>query len=130
MNENMSTALDDLKIVTAWLLSISRDKSLLYHPGDPDPRDRIVVIELGELGQYPPGCMLNGVLEVVPDGASLKIFTVSGELVADIQPVNGRAEWGGRNKQGQRVAPGTYLYLIQKGKETLKAGKIILVRGP
>jgi len=78
---------------------------------------------------FNPSTAFGGVLkaETMPEGSSLRIFTVSGELVADIQPVSGRAEWDGKNKTGRMVSPGTYYYRIQMGKKSMKSGTVVVV---
>ena len=66
--------------------------------------------------------------EMIQEGGILKIFTISGDLVREIIPKNGRAEWDGRNQRDRMVASGTYYYLIQRGKEVLKTGKLVVIR--
>lgn len=79
---------------------------------------------------FNPDTAFGGVLkiEIIPDDSTFSIFTVSGELVKEIIPIGGRAEWDGRNRNGRTVSAGSYYYLVRVGKETLKAGKIVVVR--
>lgn len=61
----------------------------------------------------------------VPDGLVVRIYTMSGELVKEIdQVLNTFAYWDGRNSKGEEVASGVYLFAI--GRNT--RGVIALVR--
>lgn len=63
----------------------------------------------------------------VPDDARVFLYTVSGEKVAEL-PVRGmRAEWDGRNAQGEPVAGGTYYLLVKRGTAVLHRVRVILM---
>lgn len=67
------------------------------------------------------------------DGSQVKILTINGQLIRELNPENfsevkgGLAQWDGRNLQGDLVATGVYLFLVtnQEGQE--RAGKILVV---
>ncbi|MBI4056033.1 MAG: Ig-like domain-containing protein [Elusimicrobia bacterium] len=61
--------------------------------------------------------------------ATIRIFTVSGDLVTTIEETDGdgRTAWDVKNHKGQDVASGLYIYLIQNGSEKFK-GELIVVK--
>jgi hypothetical protein len=65
---------------------------------------------------------------VVP-GSIVSIYTISGELVRDVQSPQIRTQWDGRNRFGAPVSPGVYFFLIrnQASGQVLK-GKIFVVK--
>ena len=65
---------------------------------------------------------------------TIKIFTVSGELVRTLQPGtsnnmgnDGRAVWDGKNENGERVARGLYICLIADPSGNKKVMKIAVL---
>jgi hypothetical protein len=75
-----------------------------------------------------PGEAVNGTLKfaVLPKGAQVEIFSVSGEKVWD-RPERGlRVEWDGRNDKGNPCAPGIYYYVIRAGDRILLKGKFVM----
>ncbi len=79
---------------------------------------------------YDPDMAVGGTLKAVgmPEGALLKIFTVSGERVATIWEKNGRAEWNGRNERDLSCPPGIYYYLVTWNGAGWRQGKFVLSR--
>jgi hypothetical protein len=65
---------------------------------------------------------------IVP-GSIVSIYTISGELVRDIQSPQIRTQWDGRNRFGSPASPGIYFFLIrnQASGQVLK-GKIFVVK--
>ncbi|MBI4248887.1 MAG: fibronectin type III domain-containing protein, partial [Elusimicrobia bacterium] len=60
----------------------------------------------------------------LPAGASIRIYTVAGELVQELQSnAAGIASWNGRNRSGEKAASGVYFVFIEKDGErkTFKA---------
>lgn len=56
--------------------------------------------------------------------ARLRIFTVAGELVAELpEPL-----WNGRNQHGEKVASGVYLFVLTDTDGEVGRGKFLLVR--
>jgi hypothetical protein len=51
-------------------------------------------------------------LDGTTDGAVVKITTVSGLLVRELQSKGGRMVWDGRDVQGRQLRPGVYLALV------------------
>ena len=63
--------------------------------------------------------------------ATIKIYTIAGELVRTIEGVNGQATWDINNESGKRVASGVYVYLITNPKGTKGEkciGKLAIVK--
>jgi ligand-binding sensor domain-containing protein len=61
----------------------------------------------------------------LPYQAKVRIFTVAGELVKEIKSGN---QWNGRNKAGELVASGIYLFHIQDSSGKSAVGKIAVIR--
>jgi ligand-binding sensor domain-containing protein len=61
----------------------------------------------------------------LPYGAKVRIFTVAGELIKEIKSGN---HWNGRNKAGELVASGIYLFHIQDPSGKSAVGKIAVIR--
>ncbi len=67
---------------------------------------------------------------LLPSEGSIRIFTVSGQLVKTISfndPLDGKLEWDVKNEDGQNLGSDVYLYIIQSG-ENKKTGKIMVIR--
>jgi flagellar hook assembly protein FlgD len=64
----------------------------------------------------------------LPDGV-VSIYTVSGETVIRMTPVNGWFEWNGKTGNGENVAPGIYYYVAKKGDEVIEKGVLLIRRG-
>ncbi|MFA5975394.1 MAG: S8 family serine peptidase [Elusimicrobiota bacterium] len=65
----------------------------------------------------------------IPDGASVKIFTLSGFWVKNLTPSNGRATWDLTNSAGEPVASGLYFYLIKSSDGEHKArGTVAIIK--
>jgi ligand-binding sensor domain-containing protein len=61
----------------------------------------------------------------LPYQATVRIFTVAGELVREIKSGN---QWDGRNKSGELVASGVYLFYVQDSSGKSTVGKIAVIR--
>ena len=72
----------------------------------------------------------------VPAGASVSIYTLSGEAVwgggqSSLQYGSpDTATWDGMNRNGVPVSPGVYYYAIQQGNRLVQRGKFLVVMGP
>ncbi|MBK8870941.1 MAG: T9SS type A sorting domain-containing protein [Elusimicrobia bacterium] len=67
-------------------------------------------------------------IDDIPTGAQLKIYTLSGELVAELpEDGTGRAKWDARNANGESVASGVYLVRVT-GEGGSKIVKIAVQR--
>ena len=65
----------------------------------------------------------------------ISIYTISGEFVVTLTPdasnlnndgASGKAEWDGKNSQGELVQRGMYIYLIRDDAGRKKSGKIVI----
>jgi uncharacterized repeat protein (TIGR01451 family) len=67
-------------------------------------------------------------VNIVP-GSMIEIFTISGEMVKVINSNLIRAEWDGRNRNGNPVSPGVYYFVIknQTSGQVMK-GKIFVIK--
>jgi uncharacterized repeat protein (TIGR01451 family) len=66
---------------------------------------------------------------VVPAGGQMFIFSVSGELVWNSQPLQtaGEIDWYGKNNKDILVSTGTYYYVIQQNGKNLLVGKLLVL---
>jgi subtilase family serine protease len=70
----------------------------------------------------------NGTKSTLPDGATIKIFTISGFLVKTLTVANGTAIWQDlTNDSGKRVASGLYFYLASSGSNQVR-GTIAIIK--
>jgi hypothetical protein len=70
----------------------------------------------------------DGVLKagVLPSGASIIIYTVSGERVTQVFELNGTAVWFGLTQSGNWISPGAYYYRVELKGATLLKGVLIV----
>ena len=69
------------------------------------------------------------VFENITDDAVIEIYNRGGKLVASLrgdEVVGGRAEWDGKMRNGDFVAPGVYQYVI-RGASKAKKGKLLII---
>jgi hypothetical protein len=70
----------------------------------------------------------------VPNGATIRIYSVSGELVVELVDADGDGFefWDGRNKNGQDAASGIYYVVATAspagGESVRRRGKIVIIR--
>ena len=65
-------------------------------------------------------------IDCLPDNATVSIYTLSGEFVAQANPIGGLALWKGVNQKGVPVSTGIYYYVIRQGSQLLLRGKLIV----
>ena len=58
----------------------------------------------------------------------VSFYTLSGELLAQVNEVDGVVKWAGTNRQGSPVSSGIYFYVIQNGNNLLGQGKFLIDR--
>jgi len=63
---------------------------------------------------------------IVPGKTTIKIYTLSGELVKELSSKNGEIVWDGKNESGVPVVNGIYIYTSKSPKENL-TGKFTVV---
>ncbi|GAI15772.1 unnamed protein product, partial [marine sediment metagenome] len=73
--------------------------------------------------------------ENLTKNAKIKIFDITGRLVRTLNPgtaendgLTGKAEWNGKNEDGEVVGMGLYIYLIIDEEDHKKCGKIGVVK--
>jgi hypothetical protein len=66
----------------------------------------------------------------VPDNCTVKIFTVSGDLVWETShnASTGNIEWDVTNRDSQQVASGVYLYRVETPSGDSVYGRIVVIR--
>lgn len=64
----------------------------------------------------------------IPSGGAVKIFTVDGRWVRTLQSTGVPLSWDRRNNNGESVASGIYLYLINDSQGSKTRGKLVLIR--
>ncbi len=128
------------------LLIDNRVKSLLFAPENRElwigTYDGLSRLRLGEgdrpgdgsLSVYPNPFVLESAGSTLhfaglPLGASLRIFALSGELVAQLEgvPGQGSLEWRGQNQAGVLVGSGVYFYLATDEAGRTTKGKFAVV---
>lgn len=79
---------------------------------------------------FNPGRAVRGTLKfaVLPPGADVEIYTVSGELVFKGSEAGGRVEWNGLNEGGRPVASGTYYFVVRDGDTVVLKDKFLVLR--
>jgi len=63
----------------------------------------------------------------LPSGASVKIFHIEGRIIRTLQEEGEQAKWDVKDKEGEKVSSGFYLYRIESGKEH-QTGKLVIIR--
>jgi len=61
-------------------------------------------------------------------GDDVTFYTLSGEFVVKITAVTTLIQWNGRNKNSSRVSEGVYYYVVQRGSQTRKVGKVFVLK--
>jgi len=66
----------------------------------------------------------------IPDGGEVDFYTLSGELVRKVAPIDQLVHWDGRNAQGAPCSSGIYYFVAQGQGKTLQLGKLLLLNNP
>jgi len=61
-------------------------------------------------------------------GANVKIFNTAGQLVREVPVSGSTANWDRRNKSGDTVASGIYIFLIKDSSGSERKGKLAIVK--
>ncbi len=80
---------------------------------------------------FNPQYAVGGALKAyqVPSGATMSLYTLSGEMVDQLTPnSSGYIYWYGANQNGVPVSAGVYYYVIKNGNSTLLSGKLLVAR--
>jgi hypothetical protein len=67
----------------------------------------------------------------LPEGSRVRIFTTSGDDVINLGPDNlfgGNIDWWTRNREGEPVSPGVYLYKVEMPSREDFWGKLVIIR--
>jgi len=59
---------------------------------------------------------------------TIKIYNIAGELVREIENVDGETTWDARNNSGNKVASGVYIYIITNDEGNKKIGKLAIIK--
>ncbi len=86
--------------------------------------------DLSEVIPFPNPFMIesgteNLTFDRLPYQATVRIYTVSGELIREVKSGN---QWDGRNQGGELVASGIYLFYVQDSSGKSAIGKIAVIR--
>ena len=70
------------------------------------------------------------IIKNVPSGSNIKIMTITGTLIKEIQlpPNQSQTTWDGTNEQGQQVGTAVYLVAAHHSSERNKVSKIAVIR--
>jgi len=84
--------------------------------------------ETGE--PYRNGFTNSGIIfDPLSQDATIKIFNLAGELVAELSGITGCAQWDAKNESGKEVASGVYIYLVtDKAGSKPATGKFVIIR--
>ncbi len=67
----------------------------------------------------------------VPEYTSLKIYSISGELVIELNSSDflggNQISWCGKNKDGNKIASGVYFYILECKSYKPKTGKLLII---
>jgi len=89
--------------------------------------------DLSHFNVYPnpwtPYSIRDGIyFDNIPAGTNLRIYNIAGELIDEqFNLPGGTAKWDLRNKSGEKVASGIYLYVIETATER-RTGKILVIK--
>jgi len=64
----------------------------------------------------------------LPANCRIRIFTIDGRLVEDISNASGSATWDLRSRDGNTVASGIYLYVIEDDQGRRSRGQLVIIR--
>lgn len=107
---------------------VATDKGLVSFRGDAtEPSETF-----GKVYAFPnpvrPSFLGDIIITGLVEKTNVKITDVSGNLVYETTSEGGQATWNGKNKQGNRVATGVYLYFcVDSTGEQTAVGKILFV---
>lgn len=79
---------------------------------------------------FNPNLAVGGVFKasVVPAGAEMDIYSISGEMVwSKTSKDGGEIDWAGINNNQVQVSTGTYYYVIHLGTKNLLVGKVLVL---
>ncbi len=67
-------------------------------------------------------------ISCLPTGSQVTFYSLSGELVDQVNEAGSMAQWDGKNTEGTPASPGIYYYVIQNGAAILGRGRFLLAR--
>ena len=74
------------------------------------------------------GCANNGITFTnLPDTGTIRIYSISGQLVRQMDLVSNPQNWNVRNSGGEVVASGLYLWEVVSGRNR-KTGKLVVIK--
>jgi len=92
-----------------------------FRPNNADANDGV---------HFSPGDPNSGIVfDLLPENATVKIYTVTGQLVDKLGAANGgRIHWDVRNRDGKNVASGGYIAVIESGGQAPIVRKLLIIR--
>jgi len=78
---------------------------------------------------FNPMKAIGGVLKIdnlIP-GSTVQIYTLSGEIVMSLTASSVKVIWDGKNRQGKKVSPGIYYYVIKSSESKIYLGKLFII---
>lgn len=67
------------------------------------------------------------IFEGLTSDAKIRIFTLSGELVQEVEPGESIWEWDVKNQEGENLARGVYVYVVTGAGGSKRIGKIAVI---
>jgi len=66
----------------------------------------------------------------LPAGSAVRVYTLAGELVADLKDDNsdGLVVWDAKNSSGKDAVAGVYLFVVDPGQGAVTRGKVVIIR--
>jgi len=119
--DNLALALNLFRVgETASYGKTLEDVRLYPNPFIPNDKD-------SHTGDWTTGIIFD---RLTCDTATIEIFTLTGELVRNLEVEERLSliQWDGTNKNGDKVASGTYLYLITTESGEQRSGKLVVVK--
>jgi hypothetical protein len=79
---------------------------------------------------FMPSYAWNGVFQLscLESSDTVSFYTVSGELVDQMNASGAMVQWKGINTNGNKVATGIYLWVVQRSGKTIQMGKFLIER--
>jgi hypothetical protein len=64
----------------------------------------------------------------LPNECTVKVYTINGEIVKTIRDAFNNKDWDVKNDDGDEIASGVYIYVIETNQGKKKISKIVVIR--